>query len=147
MDKDDPQACAGWLRVFKALELHVYVALADQELCDNIVAVLHRWITSFPPETRESEEVLRTFNTLGKSLKLVFNPENDPNEPAPKVCKNAAFELVRSLRASGPVFDEALNAALAELNDPIVNAALSGEEVDAAEGGAEGGDTALAGEQ
>jgi len=109
--------------------------------------VLHRWITSFPPETRESEEVLRTFNTLGKSLKLVFNPENDPNEPAPKVCKNAAFELVRSLRASGPVFDEALNAALAELNDPIVNAALSGEEVDAAEGGAEGGDTALAGEQ
>jgi len=33
--------CGGrrWLAVLKMIELHVYVALADDELCDNIVIV------------------------------------------------------------------------------------------------------------
>lgn len=34
-----------WYVVLKDLELHVYVALADDELCSSIVSVLHRWIT------------------------------------------------------------------------------------------------------
>ena len=29
-----------WLGVLKALELHLYVALADDELCNNIVRAL-----------------------------------------------------------------------------------------------------------
>ena len=29
-----------WLEVLKAIELHVYVALADDELCNNIVSLL-----------------------------------------------------------------------------------------------------------
>ncbi|KAJ1482496.1 hypothetical protein T484DRAFT_1952072 [Baffinella frigidus] len=124
-DAQDEATCAGWLAVFKKLELHVYVALADQELADNIVAVLHRWITYFPPKSAESHDVLATFSTLAKSLKLVFNPENNPNDPAPDVCKRAAFGLVRHLRNSGDVYTAAVEKALAELSDPIVAEALN----------------------
>ena len=104
-----------WLKVLRKIELHVYVALADDELCDNIVIVSCRrraWRSCLASLlachgeldlTRERRRVqvltkwiralgdraFLTFGTLNKSLKLIF-----ASEPSPEACQNAAVSLL-----------------------------------------------------
>uniref|UniRef100_A0A7S0E7K1 Spermatogenesis-associated protein 4 n=1 Tax=Hanusia phi TaxID=3032 RepID=A0A7S0E7K1_9CRYP len=79
-----------WSKILEDLELHVYVALADEELCADIVSVIHKWVSSL------GSKASKTFTTLGKSLKLIFTPEGDSSSPA--ACQDAAMNLLGLLR-------------------------------------------------
>jgi len=105
-----------WLEVLKDLELHVYVALADDELCMSIVSVLHSWITYI------GEEACKTFETLTKALKLVFAP--DGGQPTPLQCQEAARDLVTAFRNHGDPFESEVNKVVAGLKNEQQNEIL-----------------------
>uniref|UniRef100_A0A7S0W760 Spermatogenesis-associated protein 4 n=1 Tax=Hemiselmis tepida TaxID=464990 RepID=A0A7S0W760_9CRYP len=112
----EPEQADQWYEVLKDLELHVYVALADDELCTTIVSVLHRWITYI------GQNAISTFETLGKALKLVFSP--DGGQATPIQCQVAAKDLVLALRSSGEPFAGEVDKVVATLNNEQQNEVL-----------------------
>jgi len=94
---DRREVAEKWLEVFKKIELHLYVALADDELCDRIVVVLNQWIRAL------GDKAFDTFPTLTKSLKLIFG-----HPPSPQACQVAAIRLVMSLTSHSEAMDRKL---------------------------------------
>lgn len=114
-----------WLAVLRKIELHVYVALADDELCDNIVIVsrgCRAWQSCLASllvchgeldltcERRRVQVLTKwiralgdraflTFGTLNKSLKLIF-----ASEPSPEACQNAAVSLLMVRLLPAPLY-------------------------------------------
>lgn len=106
----DPTEETRWLAVLKDLELHVYVALADDEICGNIVPVLHRWITYL------EDRAFQTLPTLGKSIKLIFSADQ---QSTPLECQKAALELLTLLKNSGEKFAVEVNQLLAPMKQEL----------------------------
>jgi len=98
-----------WLSVLTELELHVYVALADDEICKNIVDVLYKWITNL------DDQAFSTFETFKKSLKLIYNPQ----QQTPPDCQDAALVLLNRLRESGDKFRVAVDEMLFSLKSEM----------------------------
>jgi len=95
----------------------VYVALADEELCTDIVTVIQKWVTSLGPRAS------KTFTTLGKSLKLIFTPEGESSSPA--ACQDAAMNLLGLLRQEESVKQE-LDTVLKSIKSDFQGTNLEG---------------------
>mmetsp|Transcript_63195 Transcript_63195/g.131448 ORF Transcript_63195/g.131448 Transcript_63195/m.131448 type:complete len:761 (-) Transcript_63195:203-2485(-) len=117
LDPFDATEETRWLDVLKHLELHVYVALADDEICGSIVPVLHRWITHL------EERAFQTFPTLGKSIKLIFSAE--AAQTTPLECQKAALELLTLLKNSGEKFEREVNQLLLPMRAELASTILA----------------------